>query len=57
MDKYKVIKAYGNRKIGEIIPESRETRRKVREGGCLEKMASETKNKMQVDTAKNKGVK
>ena len=53
-DKYKVTKAFGNNKVGEILEESRITRRKIREGGCLEKMAPEVKNKMQVDTAKNK---
>ena len=54
-DKFKVTKAYGNRRVGEIIPDSREARRKVREGGCLEKMAPNMKNKMQEDSAKNKG--
>ena len=54
-DKFKVTKAYGKRKVGEILTESRETRRKVREGGCLEKMAPDVKNKMQKDTAQNKG--
>lgn len=53
-DKYKVTKAFGNHRVGEILPESKETRRKIREGGCLVKMAPEVKNKMQED-AKNKG--
>ena len=55
MDRYKVTKAYGDRRVGEIIPESKETRRKLREGGCLVKMAPVVKNKMQEDSAKNKG--
>ncbi len=55
-DRYKVTKKWGKHKVGDILPESREVRRKLREGGCLEKMAPETsKNKMQQDTAKNKG--
>ena len=53
-DKYKVTKAFGNHRVGEILDESRVTRRKVKEGGCLVKMAPEVNNKMQVDTAKNK---
>ena len=55
-DKYKVTKPWGKHKVGEILPESREVRRKLREGGCLEKMAPETsKNKKQSDDVKNKG--
>lgn len=54
-DKYKVTKAFGKHKVGDIIPESRKTRRKLREGGCLEKMAPGPKNKMQKDSVKNKG--
>lgn len=53
-DKYRVTKAFGNYKVGEILEESIVTRRKVREGGCLEKMAPVVKNKMQPETAKNK---
>lgn len=45
--KYKVTKPWGKHKVGDILPESREVRRKLQEGGCLEKMAPETsKNKM-----------
>jgi xanthine/CO dehydrogenase XdhC/CoxF family maturation factor len=55
VNKFKVTKAYGNRRVGEIVLESKETRRKMREGGCLEKMAPNVKNKMQEETAKNKG--
>lgn len=54
-DKYKVTKAFGNHRVGEILEESRVTRRKVREGGCLVKMAPDVKNKMQPNTAQNKG--
>lgn len=57
-DKYKVTKAWGKHRVGEILPESREVRRKIREGGCVEKMAPETsKNKMEKDFSKNKGAK
>lgn len=57
-DKYIVIKRWGKHKVGDILPESREVRRKLAEGGCVEKMAPETsKNKMEADTAKDKGVK
>ena len=68
---YIVRKPWGSRKEGQILPESREVRRKLREGDCLEKitksdhikevkeasdkMAQESKNKMQKDTASNKG--
>ena len=56
-DKYKVTKAWGKRKVGDILPESREVRRKLEEGGCVEKMAPDTsKNKMQKEPVKNKGV-
>jgi hypothetical protein len=56
-DKYKVTKAWGKHQVGEIIPESREVRRKLKEGGCVEKMAPETsKDKKQPDSGvKNKG--
>ena len=55
-DKYKVIKKWGKHKVGEILPESREVRRKLREGDCLVKMEPETaKNKKQSDDVKNKG--
>ena len=55
-NEYVVTKAWGNHLVGEKLPESREVRRKIQEGGCVEKMAPETsKNKMQKDTAKNKG--
>ena len=54
--KYTVIKSWGNHKVGDVLEESREVRRKIQEGGCLEKMAPEnSKNKMQKDSAKNKG--
>lgn len=54
-DKYIVTRPFGKHKKGEILPESRMVRRKLKEGGCLEKMAPEnSKNKMQPD-AKNKG--
>ena len=54
--KYKVTKPWGDHKVGDVLENSREVRRKLQEGGCLEKMAPETsRNKMQKDTAKNKG--
>ena len=54
-NKYKVTKAWGKHTVGEILEESREVRRKLREGGCLEKMAPESsKSKKAVDDAKNK---
>jgi len=53
---YRVTKPWGKHKVGDLLPNSREIRRKIQEGGCVEKMAPETsKNKMQKDTAKNKG--
>ncbi len=56
--KYKITKSWGKHKVGEILEESREVRRKLAEGGCLEKMAPDSsKNKMQKETAKNKEVK
>ncbi len=66
---YKVTLPWGNRTVGEIVDDSsREIRRKIQEGGCLEKVAPKpseyekkvpdkgSKNKMQQDTsAKDKG--
>jgi len=59
--KYKVTKAWGKHRVGEILPESREVRRKLKEGGCLEpigtsskKMEQPYKNKMET-SSKNKG--
>jgi hypothetical protein len=55
-NEYVVTKKWGSHKVGDKLPESREVRRKIQEGGCVEKMAPESsKNKMQKDTAKNKG--
>lgn len=61
--KYIVTKPWGNRRKGEILAESREVRRKLAEGGCVEifkagkdaeDKPSESSKKMQGDTAKNK---
>lgn len=71
---YKVIKPWGKHILGEILKTSREVRRKLEEGGCLEETtmsavkkerddaakkaeAETSKNKMQKDTAENKGAK
>jgi len=56
-DKYIVTKRWGKHKEGDILPESREVRRKLAEGGCLEKMAPDTsKNKIEPDDfVKDKG--
>lgn len=58
---YRVTKQYGKRKVGEILPESREARRKIQEGGCIEKISKSAiakeraeAQKMQADTSKNK---
>lgn len=54
---YRVTKAFGEYKPGQIVrDDKRYIRRKLQEGGCLEKMEAVVKNKMQPD-AKNKGVK
>lgn len=38
---YIVTKPWGTRRIGEILPESREVRRKLAEGGCVEEFTPE----------------
>ena len=66
--KYIVTKPWGNRRKGEILPESREVRRKLAEGGCVEEFTAElqkekdaeakkkadARKKKQEDNAKNK---
>lgn len=59
--KYKVTKAFGSFKVGNIVSDSDlYIRRKIQEGGCLvpvteEKMEpKKIKNKMELDDSKNK---
>ena len=61
--KYRVTKPWGKRKRGEILSESREVRRKLQEGGCVEEIKSnsdeiapsqESQEKMQPKGGKNK---
>lgn len=51
---YRVTKPWGKRKTGDLLPESREARRKLAEGGCLEKVDDRSKAKKQKDSNKNK---
>lgn len=59
--KYQVTEPWGNHKKGDILNESREVRRKLKEGGCIKPLSTDSKmenksysNKME-NSGKNKG--
>lgn len=67
MKKYRITKKWGKYKVGQILNDSLEVRRKLEEGGCLEEVKENykpekmetkpVKNKMESDDSKNKGAK
>ena len=53
--KYIVISPYGKRKKGDVLPDSREVRRKLQEGGTVEELTDELlKKKKDEKIKKNK---
>ena len=52
---YIVTKSWGKRKVGDILPDCREVRRKIDEGGCVEELTDELlKKKKDAKIKKNK---
>lgn len=52
---YIVTKSWGKRKVGDILPDCREVRRKIDEGGCVEELTDELlKKKKEAKIKKNK---
>lgn len=54
--KFIVTKPWGNRRKGDILPESREVRRKLAEGGCVEEFTAELKKAKKAEAEKTEEI-
>ena len=50
--RYIVIKPFGNHKKDDILPDSREVRRKIQEGGTVEELTDELLKKKKLEKEK-----
>lgn len=53
---YIVTKSWGKRKVGDILSDSREVRRKIDEGGCVEELTDELLKKKKLEKEKRNKV-